>query len=327
GGLQTELAIREGRMDEVLQKTMQAMQAQFGGQVVTLEEAAGNEQLAAEFVKQREYLKQVAGIAGTDAEANRILEAMKSGVMDGVSLGRTEMETDGDKSLANAVDRGAEEQLRTNSLLMRTNQILEAGMLMRNYDYSELSTQLGSVEADRMREALGASRTAASINPEANEQRAPLDQVAFIEDKISGFGENQIISSITDSIGNIVSKASGSSLGEKFQSIQGQFNNYKENKSIVGDGGAATNYILPADKRTSEFLGIGNVPRERETSEFLGIGNVPGADRRAPPSFEQLANIPFGRGVEAEGAQAQGVEISYQPLEVKVSFDEPFDQK
>lgn len=110
GGIQMEQALAEGRIDEVLRRTMEAMQAQFGGPVVTRKEAAETPELAGEYYKQVQYLTEVAGIAGSRQEAAQILEAMKTGVIDKLKLGEGET---GTKSLETAISRGNNYQEQT----------------------------------------------------------------------------------------------------------------------------------------------------------------------------------------------------------------------
>jgi hypothetical protein len=130
GAYQMEYAMQTGHMDEVLSKTMQAMQQQFGGQIITLKEAAQNPDMSGEFYKQVQYLTQIAGVASTDREAYRILEAMQSGALGNLSQ---TMGTQGDaKTLETAVTRGGEEQSRTTSAVMRLHQWLEKEQLITN---------------------------------------------------------------------------------------------------------------------------------------------------------------------------------------------------
>ena len=138
GAFQIELAMQEGRMDEVLEKTMTAMQAQFGGEVLTLKDAASNPALAGEFYKQVQYLTQVAGVAKSDREAYRILEAMQSGVMDILQPGAAE----GGEALGKAQMRGAAEQARTTSAVMKLHRELEMMSLTQSNIFGTLNDSL-----------------------------------------------------------------------------------------------------------------------------------------------------------------------------------------
>jgi hypothetical protein len=159
GAFQIELALQEGRMDEVLQKTMTAMQQQFGGQVLTLKDAASNPALAGEFHKQVQYLTSVAGVAKDDREAFRILEAMQSGVMDMLAPGAPGMPAEGPEALRAATERGAAEQQRTTSAVVRVEQVLERKRLMQSELLGQINTRINESLGipDRMSGAVGAS--------------------------------------------------------------------------------------------------------------------------------------------------------------------------
>lgn len=139
GSFQMELAMQEGRMDEVLSKTMTAMQQQFGGQTLTLKDAAENPALAGEFYKQVQYLTQVAGVAKDDREAYRMLEAMKNGVIDMLKPTGTE---DGSKALFNATERGISEQKRTTSAIISLHQMFERTKLFEAAQTGKLNTTI-----------------------------------------------------------------------------------------------------------------------------------------------------------------------------------------
>jgi hypothetical protein len=82
GAFKIDYALQQGKMDEVLKQTMQAMQKQFSGPVLTLKDAAQNPALSGEFYKQVEFIKSVSGLAKDNQSAYRVLEAMKSGLVD-----------------------------------------------------------------------------------------------------------------------------------------------------------------------------------------------------------------------------------------------------
>lgn len=141
GAFEMELAMQEGRMDEVLQKTMTAMQQQFGGQVLTLKDAASNPAMAGEFYKQVQYLRQVAGIAENDRDAYRILEAMQSGVTSNI-VGAAGGDESGASALNEATNRGAAEQARTTSVIIEGNRILERTRMMQANELGQLNTSM-----------------------------------------------------------------------------------------------------------------------------------------------------------------------------------------
>ena len=149
GAAQMDYAIQTGHADEVIKKTMLAMQSQFGGQVVTLKDAAQNPSLAGEFYKQIQYLTQVAGIAKDEDQAKRILEAMKSGVMDIMKPGAGLEEKD--LSLTRQLDKGANIQSQTQTTLMGMHQLLEEARLKQDLFYqnqfANVDKNIGSIAA------------------------------------------------------------------------------------------------------------------------------------------------------------------------------------
>lgn len=140
GAIQMDYAIQTGHADEVIRKTMMAMQSQFGGQVVTLKDAAQNPALAGEFYKQIQYLTQVAGIAKDEDQAKRILEAMKSGVMDYLKPGAGEL--DKDTALSRQLDKGTRIQEIGNEgiagILKNTTQMAEVARLEQSKMYLDV---------------------------------------------------------------------------------------------------------------------------------------------------------------------------------------------
>jgi hypothetical protein len=80
GGFQIEKMMREGKMDEVMDKVKSTLTRQFG-QIMTLNEASQSPQAAAQFQKQILMLRQgpLGSFAKDDQSAMRLLEAMKTG--------------------------------------------------------------------------------------------------------------------------------------------------------------------------------------------------------------------------------------------------------
>ncbi len=81
GGYKIESLIQQGKIDEVQKMAETALRKQFGGKIVSLDEASKSEGAAAQFTKQVALLKSGAfgGMAKTDADAYRLLEAFRKG--------------------------------------------------------------------------------------------------------------------------------------------------------------------------------------------------------------------------------------------------------
>lgn len=137
GGFQMDLAIQEGKMDQVLAKTMEAMQRTIGGPILSLKEAGQNENSAGEFQKQVKYLTDIAGVAGNKEEAYRILEAMKKGTTKELALGKRE----GKDDLSTALQRGTEFQAKGNTELTKISNTLESQKLIQAHTQVEAIRQ------------------------------------------------------------------------------------------------------------------------------------------------------------------------------------------
>jgi len=86
GGLQgaykISLALQQGNMNDVMAQAEQTIRGMFGGEVVTLEQAANDARSAAQFTKQVQMLTTgPMKIAGSEQEAFRILEAFSKGTI------------------------------------------------------------------------------------------------------------------------------------------------------------------------------------------------------------------------------------------------------
>lgn len=191
GSFQMELAMQEGRMDEVLSKTMTAMQQQFGGQVLTLKDAAENPALAGEFYKQVEFTKMFTG-AKDDREAYRILEAMQSGVMD---MLKPAGEEEGTNALLNATERGTTEQQRTTSIITNMYQGFERAKLFEAGQASRFNTEQNEALTERMHESIGGSgSTGVKVlgspgGRETSDEITPRSDLDIINDLFSRIGD------------------------------------------------------------------------------------------------------------------------------------------
>lgn len=115
GAMQIENLLRQGKVDEVLQKAEQALKKQFGNKIFTQQEAETSEFAASQFVRQRQLLQSSAfgGLAKDDKQATRILEAFKSGTSPVAALKSPE------GALNESLKRGEDVQSRSLSQLTR----------------------------------------------------------------------------------------------------------------------------------------------------------------------------------------------------------------
>ncbi len=102
GAMQMEKMNREGKSDEVMMMVLNTMKQQFGGRIVTSDEATQSQEGAAQFVKQREMMKSgvfgnmVGTGPGADEKATKLLDALASGDMGkAAKVGETALQTVG----------------------------------------------------------------------------------------------------------------------------------------------------------------------------------------------------------------------------------------
>jgi len=301
GAFQMEFALQEGKMDEVLKKTMTAMQAQFGGQVLTLKDAAQNPAMAGEFYKQVQYLTQVAGVAKTDREAYKILEAMQSGVMDNLQPGAAQ--EDSQKALENAVDRGTALQDKTATGVMRIHQDMEYARLIQNNTLKHVSEQtkeLFGIHLD-LKGNSGTTGIKSMAKPGGGREIVSKDRSASIDEWMDSFGQSGVGRFIEPVVGMGQTLLSGMGIGTDM--------------GAPGGGGGAAPPPLPPPGGT----GTG-APRRR----FSGTGDVAPGTSRLPPAL----------GVAGGGAGGGGgafptlpLSFSSDPVEITVNFTEPFEKK
>lgn len=154
GGFQIDLLLKQGKLDRVYDMVQDAMTKQFGGPVVTLEEAATSPALAGELLKQVTFLKEVAGIAKSDEDAYRILEAMKKGIAPTAEVAKTPEE-----ALQEAMDHGNNiQEAQNNKLIELQNKLLAVARTQSQHMLS-LARHFGV--AERGREMMEAREEAA----------------------------------------------------------------------------------------------------------------------------------------------------------------------
>jgi hypothetical protein len=341
GFYQMEQARATGNMDEVLSKTMTAMQAQFGGNVLTLQDAAQNPALAGEFYKQVQYLTQVAGVAKDDREAYRILEAMQSGVMDILSPGAGAEE--GSKALETAVDRGTALQEKQTSFLMRIHQDTELLKYIQS-DIQRLSSE-GVTEgmdiADQMRGA-GEESALRGITDIAGEGSGlvSLDREATIASKIDDYMQNPLMGAIFGGLASMGAQMMTPGVDEEGREV-GKLDLSRGMGMLSGAQGAQQGDVggllsMLANSPVGAQLGLTGAGGVGAGPGFdlgmfapgAGAGLAPGV-QPAPGGGPAGMMLPFGGGESgaAGSLPTLPIEVTSQPLEITVNFSEPFDQR
>lgn len=81
GGYEIELLKSQGKFAEIEKKVEESLRKQFGGRVITLQEAARDEGAARQLAKQVQLVTTgPTKVVGTEAEAYKLFEAMRSGI-------------------------------------------------------------------------------------------------------------------------------------------------------------------------------------------------------------------------------------------------------
>jgi hypothetical protein len=342
GAFQMEYAMQTGNMDEVLSKTMTAMQSQFGGQVLTLKDAAQNPALAGEFYKQVQYLTQVAGVAKDDREAYRILEAMQSGVMDILTPGAGADE--GSKALETSIDRGTAIQEKQTSFLMRIHQDTELLKYMQS-DIQRLASE-GVTEgfgvADQMRGAAedSALRGITDIAGEGS-GLVSLDREATIASKIDDYMQDPLMRAIFGGLASVGAQMMTPGVDEEGREV-GQLDLSRGIGMITGaqaaqQGDVGGLFSMLANSPVGAQLGLTGAGGAGAGPGFdLGMFAPPGTGAGLAPGVQPAPGggptgmmLPFGgaEGVGAGGLPPLPIEVTSQPLEITVNFSEPFDQR
>lgn len=152
GGFQMDLLIKQGKINEVMQKSMDVMKKQFGGKPVTVEEAASSPQAAAQLQKQIMMVRQgpLGSLAKDDTSAMKLIEAMSKGEMDFKKEIKGLSGKGGAKDpLKEGIDRGTKLQERQTTLLSIGNQNLEgirantAGLALRRVQSAMTAARAG----------------------------------------------------------------------------------------------------------------------------------------------------------------------------------------
>ena len=181
----------------------------LAGAVVTLQDVGQDQALAGELMKQVTFLKEVAGVAGSDAEAYRILEVMKAG-------GAAKAPRTPEEALESAIDQGTKiQEAQTNELINIQNQMLEWSRFQAITSLNILRTLGGTAGegpmANRVRDRMEAGREAAApenrtkifeavnIGEEVDDLKSALPGLSDIAGVISTMGQE-----VTSQLDNIL---------------------------------------------------------------------------------------------------------------------------
>lgn len=335
GAFEIDLLLQQGKLDQVFEMVKKSMQQSFGGPVVTLNDVGKNPAMANELLKQVSYLKQVAGIAGNDQEAYRILEVMKKG---GSAEGAITRKPE--DALKTALETGNKIQVsQTNELIKIQNEMLRVTRAQA-FNNAELVRVLGGNRVDiememnkskaKEAEGGGGGYTKSAFTPEG--QMAPgflgvADRLApeNMRKTVEGIGtsvENmggQLKSELSPAMQAISEKAT-----QEYNKIRTQINNFVTGKKEVPEE-------LKAKQKELEgtFKELGITPPETPTAPTTtttarplttALGLAPPGPRIAPLPTASLSPAralmpaPLTRTQAAPGDQAHTRQAGQAPL-------------
>ncbi len=305
GAFQIDNLLREGKIDEVMQKAEDNLKKNFGGRIYTQKEAGESDYAAAQFQKQRTMVQSGAfgSLVKDDATAARVLEAMKNG-----TSATSALKDPGD-SLAKTIGTGQDVQRTTNTIL---NQILHA--LERERGVAEnkaLDTiqRLGSGTYRNDRDASSAD-LAESIRTRTTSMSGAAKETAARIDggRTSPQDTGKIRSDNFKNVTDDVMKFLPSSMKESFQKVRdGLLSNQKVDS---GDYGKAISDLSAQQKRLADEMKANHGGTEGQKAEYAQYSKVKnqflavGAENNAPKAAPTRGQGKQGAGKVGEVSES-----------------------
>lgn len=195
GAFQIDKLLKEGKVDEVFDKARQMLQKQFG-KIVSLDEAAGSQQAAAQFQKQIMLLKSgpLGGLVDSDIKAQKVLESFRN---------NTPVKSLDDNALKGIFDRGLSVQKQRKTVLSSVQNALESMQIQGNISGRELVVDTITAKNSNKEVADGLT---AMIN--RAQQNSVLNNPRFDEENRLQIGGLDSLGMVKDNIRNIVDGAS-----------------------------------------------------------------------------------------------------------------------
>lgn len=137
GGLRVQQMMEEGKTGDVMSMMEQAFKRIAGGPIITRQQAIESPELAGQFVKQVEMLKSVFGMATTEQQASRIIDAMSKG-----NLEQFDQLVTGTEKLEEAVDRGRTVAERHTTKFTEMAQFMEKQVALQSINNMLLMRQI-----------------------------------------------------------------------------------------------------------------------------------------------------------------------------------------
>lgn len=266
GGFQIDYMIQQGNLDDALRMTMESMQKQFGGPVVTLEDVNRTPALAGELLKQVSFLKDVAGLASNNEEAYKILDAMKSGGTQQLKEVRDTFESDKDKEMIDAISTGNDQQAKQTTQLTLIANYLEMMARIQGMANKEKLEDLAGFNIDDLIRKTTA-RSAGHVK-EALTFEGLKEQV--LPNAAGALGENAR---------DLQNKVQGLAGGEQQNEVMSYFNKLNKNDQMSEDDKSVAfqNYLRDMAEKSFQNAAGSVEPEEKgeEAGGFMGGSNPP----------------------------------------------------
>lgn len=195
GAFQIDKLLKEGKVDEVFDKARQMLQKQFG-KIVSLDEAAGSQQAAAQYQKQIMLLKggPLGGLVDSDIKAQKVLENFRN---------NTPVKSLDDNALKSIFDRGLAMQKQRETVLSPIQNALESMQIQGNIAGRELVVDTITAKNSNREVADGLT----SMRNRA-QQSSVLNNPRFDDRNRLQIGGIDSLGMVKDNIKNIVDGAS-----------------------------------------------------------------------------------------------------------------------
>jgi archaellum component FlaC len=272
GAAQIQLLQQQGRSDEILNMIKSGLGKQFGGGAISLQEAAGDQGLAAQRQKQMAFLTQgpFGQLVGGEQGASRLLDAFKDGTASTELLSATE-------ATNQAITQGEAEQKRQTTILETVRNTLDRILQAEARNVYFLARQAVGSDNKKIEEILLRSKESSAQNLGAitSNERIRATEV--------GIGRT----------GNVVGDISGPgghtqvALNDATMKLVGTF---KDMGNILF--GKELNETEPSQKQ--QFAQQQLLGPENEIMKFIsdmssGSKLTPMPERMAPPLIEKAA--------------------------------------
>lgn len=282
GAFKIDLLRKEGKTDEIVKLIEEELKKEFGGKIVTLEQAANDQASAAQYQKQLALINQgplkgfVGNGADADLKAGRLFEALASG-----KVGEAKQQITATDALEKSIDKGTNLQERQITELSRIQvntersanlaAITAAGILRNTFGVN--------AEGSNLKEALEKARSI-SVNLEV--PNTPKEQISNVnKDLVSSLGAGAngteellkqfggVFASFGDVLKN-VGKISSSDAKDAKDTGKGIQKIQDENKIKPFVDNAISNTKEPDNKRIV-LPGQDKTPSKNNTEDTFGI--------------------------------------------------------